>query len=925
MNDATTRPDPPARAPGSGPHLDEVVLTATGLEGEERERYLQEIAAEHPELAAATRACLAAAEDLSDTFLEVPAARRLDVSPKAVRETTPAAALPPGKRYRLGEPLGEGGMGRVVRAFDRQLGRSVALKFLARGNPAILRLFLREAQSQARVQHPNVLEIYDSGELAGEPFIAMRCVAGGTLGEVAPSLSMEQTVRLLVQVAEGLHAAHRHGLLHRDVKPSNVLVHRNPDGELVALVTDFGIATELGDTDALTAGSVAGSPPYIAPERLRGSPAAVNRRSDVYSLGVTMYQVLTGELPFTGENTLDLLLQILHQPLPPPRQKLPHLPVELEAIILRCVARDPDQRYASARAVAADLQRYLDGEVVEAYTASLAYRLTRFVLRNKVLAGMAGVALAALLVASVAVAVFALRAQAARQRAELRQGQAEELIRFMVVDLRNKLDSLGRLDVLDEVGAAAMEYFAAVPEDELSEAELLRRSRMLYQIGEVRIKQGHLDAAVAPMAESLALTRRLAELAPNDGERLFELGQSHFWVGYVHWEQGELAAARGPFMSYLEISRRLVEKDPTNLAWQRELSYAHSNLGSLLEAEGNLEGALEQFHATLAIDEKLVVAEPANADARSELAATHNTIGRVLQDLGRLREAGEHLRADLEIRQTLLAADPEDPHLRDLLGTSYNRLGSHLFLLGKDAEASEHFIAARSIFEDLVAHDPANAPWRLKLVWAHLHLGRVAYARGDLSAAGLAWRSARSLTDDPVARDPSFAWRRTQAITLHHLALLAAARGAPAHGAAMAAVEALEELAASHPTDREVHRWLSQSYLLLGSLEGSPAAARASFEKAEASIAAFAGESHDGRLLAPWAVALRCLGRFDEARSVAATLAAQGYSEPGLAGFCRGEDDGGASHIFHEDVLNSRRFAKVGVGTAQTPGAQRLP
>ncbi len=354
-----------------------------------------------------------------------------------------------------------------------------------------------------------MLEIYDSGELAGQPFIAMRHIAGGTLAEAGPALPLERKVRLLAQVAEGLHAAHREGLLHRDVKPSNVLVDETPDGELTALVTDFGLATELEDAGQMAADAVAGSPQYIAPERLGGAASKVDRRSDVYSLGVTLYRLLTGEVPFPGQNTVEILHHVVHHELPPPRRHLPSLPAELEAIILRCTAREPEQRYASARAVAADLERYLDGEVVEAYAAGLAYRLTRFVLRNKLLAGVATAAAAALAVASVAVAVFALRADAARQRSELRQGQAEELIRFMVVDLRQKLESLGRLDVLGDVGDAATEYFAAVPAAELSEAELLRRSRMLYQIGDVRIRQG-----LRPEQRAVALSTRLEPPRP---------------------------------------------------------------------------------------------------------------------------------------------------------------------------------------------------------------------------------------------------------------------------------------------------------------------------------------------------------------------------------------------------------------------------
>jgi len=888
MRKARVSGDPSPPADPDGLRVGEVVLTAAGLEGTERASYLEEVGATEPDVAASARRRLAAAEGLGDSFLETPAATHLSWAAPDPEAPPPTRALPAAERYELGECLGEGGMGRVVLAFDRQLGRSVALKLLTHPDPAVLRFFLHEARAQARVEHPHVLDIHDSGELGGQPFIAMRYIAGGTLAEVDATLSLEAKVGLLVQVAEGLHAAHRAGLLHRDVKPGNVLVEQTPDGELNALVTDFGLATDLEDVDSLAADAIAGSPQYIAPERLGGSPTAVDRRADVYSLGITMYRLLAGELPFSGENTAAILRQVVHRELPPPRQRLPTLPAELEAIILRCTAHDPDQRYASARAVAADLQRYLDGEVVEAYAAGLAYRMTRFVLRNKLLAGMAAAMVALLLASSVAVAVFALRADAARKRAVVRQGQAEGLIGFMVGDLRKKLESLGRLEVLDDVSEEAEKYFAAVPAQDLSEAELLRRSQMLYQLGDVRIRQGDLAGAAAPLKESLALARRLADLAPDDGERLFALGQSQFWVGYVHWQQGDLAAARPLFESYLATSRRLVELDPTNLKWRRELSYAHSNLGSMHKAEGDLAGALEQFRDTLALDEELAAAEPASLDAQSELAASHNTVGVVLEDLGRWHEAGGDLQAEFDIRTALLAADPTDFRMRDFLGTSHSRLGIHLSLRGRWPAAGEHFARAHKLFTKLVAHDPSNASWRFKLAWSELHLGRVAFARGDLDGADAAWARERRLIDELLTHeDAPQAWRRTRAIGLYHLALLEQARGEPARAHLLDAVKILEGLAAARPTDRDVHRWLSQSDLLLGSLEDAPTAAEAAYQRAAATIAPFTRSGRDGRVLAPWAIALRCLGRTDEARPAMEILNAEGYSPLGLGDLCR--------------------------------------
>ncbi|MCG8460183.1 MAG: tetratricopeptide repeat protein, partial [Holophagales bacterium] len=413
------------------------------------------------------------------------------------------------------------------------------------------------------------------------------------------------------------------------------------------------------------------------------------------------------------------------------------------------------------------------------------------------------------------------------------------------------------------------------------ETEVSRRARMLYQIGETRIRQGDLAGAAAPLGESLELARRLVQLDPDDGERLFELGQACFWAGYVSWEQGDLGAARGPFEEYLEVSRRLVALDPSNLDWRQELSYAHSNLGSLLQAQGDLERALERFLATLAIDRELVAEDP-TSDRRSELAAAHNTVGIVLQELGRLAEAEEHLRADLELRLEGVAEHPGNPRARDFLGASHGQLGVHLFTAGRWPASEEHFRAQRAIFAQLVEHDPDNTTWRYKLALGDLSLATSALARDDLEAASEHGHLACRELDSLLSLDATVhKWRRARAKCLYQRALLQKLRGdGAARNSVLDAIRILEQLAGEQPESRRVHRWLGESLLLLGSLEEDGGAAVAAFERAEATLAPFARGSRAGRLLAAWTTALVCLGRAEEARPGLESLKAQGYVEP---------------------------------------------
>ncbi len=372
--DEVTRPDLEAHRERQ---ISEIVLAAAAREPDERETFLRQFTVTDPDLLAEARRRLRQAAELPSAFLAVPASELLeaaDLAAEPATETVPPIATG-AERYALGECLGRGGMARVYRAFDRQLRRPVALKLLERADPATLRRFLREAQAQARVRHEYVLEVYETGELGGQPFIAMRFVDGPTLMEIRGDTSVEQKVRLMAQVAEGLHAAHREGLIHRDVKPSNILVEATPDGRLKPWVADFGIASGVNEGSSMWTASLAGTPYYLAPERL-DDERPIDRRSDLYSLGVTFYQLLCGDPPFHHASLGEMLRLVREEEAPSLRDRAA-VPAELDAVVMKCLAKDPDHRYPSARAVADDLWRFLDGKPVEAHTATFTYRLAR--------------------------------------------------------------------------------------------------------------------------------------------------------------------------------------------------------------------------------------------------------------------------------------------------------------------------------------------------------------------------------------------------------------------------------------------------------------------------------------------------------------------------------------------------------------------
>ena len=262
-------------------------------------------------------------------------------------------------RYRLDGEIGQGGMAVVYRAQDERLGRPVAIKRMRAqlaADPAFLARFRREAQAVANLSHPNLAAVYDSGEVDGVPYIAMEYVDGDNLkthiAAEAP-FSTEQAVNLMIQVCEGVGAAHRAGLVHRDLKPQNILLTRSGQ----AKVADFGIARSLSASVSSTqTGQVWGTAQYIAPEQASGQP--VRPATDVYSLGIILYELLTGRLPFEGDSALALAMQHLQAEPRPLRQFSPALPVGLEAIVAKAMAKRPDARYPDADALGSALKAY---------------------------------------------------------------------------------------------------------------------------------------------------------------------------------------------------------------------------------------------------------------------------------------------------------------------------------------------------------------------------------------------------------------------------------------------------------------------------------------------------------------------------------------------------------------------------------------
>lgn len=358
----------------------------------------------------------------ANILVSLPSLGDIEAAPMSRRRVPPSLA----SRYEDIRFLGEGGMGTVYRARDPRLGRVVAVKLLKGDNADLWQRFVAEARAQASIQHENVCHIYDAGEFDGEPFIAMQYIDGESLSKLKDKLSLEQSLRIMYQISMAVHEAHRLGIIHRDIKPGNILCEKLPDGALKPYIMDFGLAREVEGKGQTQTGAVIGTPAYMPPEQAKGDVRAMDRRSDVYSLGATLYDVLAGRPPFVSENSWSLLMAVAYEDPPALGKVKSGLPVDLETIVTKAIEREPVRRYDSAKALAEDLQRYLDGDPILARRSSLGYVIWKKAKKNKWLAALAVTLLAsAVVLAGVWVRARRQAAEQARLAQQLGEGVKE--------------------------------------------------------------------------------------------------------------------------------------------------------------------------------------------------------------------------------------------------------------------------------------------------------------------------------------------------------------------------------------------------------------------------------------------------------------------------------------------------------------------
>ena len=417
--------------------------------------------------------------------------------------------------YQIDGVLGRGGMGVVYRARQEHPKREVALKMLL---PAILESddmrvrFLTEVQALASLNHEGILPLYQFGEHEARPFFTTLLATGGSLAQRLKdgrgSANARAAAEMLVLLADAIQYAHDHGVLHRDLKPSNILF----DAADRPLVADFGLARVAGADGAISHAVIMGTPNYLAPEVVASGACAATSATDVYGLGAVFYELLSGRPPFESTSVPDLLRSISEKEpapaVPAEGSARPTPPRDLQIICHKCLAKEPAKRYASASALADDLRRWLRGEPILARPASPTERLVSWARRNPAMAALY-VLLTAVLVAAITAQTLALK-KSRRLESEARAARldAEEQIGFALGDYADRVEAMGRYELLNDSFANIRRYYERLPQTQMDEAAKLTKAKFLVREAAARQAQGNLSGAEASLHEALKLLPR---------------------------------------------------------------------------------------------------------------------------------------------------------------------------------------------------------------------------------------------------------------------------------------------------------------------------------------------------------------------------------------------------------------------------------
>jgi serine/threonine protein kinase len=655
----------------------------------------------------------------------------------ATAETLVGDSLPPSGalpsryfgNYELLDELGRGGMGVVYRARQRNADRLVALKVIRLDQLQSLSRdtqttavdrFRTEAQAAARLNHDNIVTVFEVGEHQGQQFYSMRYVEGQSLAELVRQKPLEcrRAAEILEPVSRAVHDAHSHGILHRDLKPHNILIDAASGRPLVA---DFGLAKLTQGREELThAGEVMGTPAYMSPEQACDS-ANVTASSDTYSLGATLYCVLTGRPPFQAATAIETLRQVCDADPAPPRQLNPQIDLDLETICLKCLEKSPTRRYETAAALADDLGRYLRGEPIVARPVGPAERAWRWCKRNPLEAVLAAIAVSLLVLASVVSTIAYVTTKSAL-------ADSEQSLREAVNAVNDMLTTVSENDLLKAPGMQPVRL------------ELLQKARTWY--------------------------KQFLERRADDPQLRSEVALANFRVGRIHELLGLSDDALPAFQSAQRIQTELWEAAPDDPAANRSLGDTMNALGNLLKGKKRLDEAAEAYRRAIELRQHLTKLDSINPDYVRMLANSYMNLGVVEMVRGldqKETEAAEYYfqkaRAAIgqaqSLRRELLDRpdDDEEDKLktkRDLALGHYNLAVYPLSLLGSE-EGRRQINEAIGYFEQVSNETLSDFTNEQRLIQSYRLAAEHAKEAQDFEQASL-WHDKALNRAEPLAQ-----------------------------------------------------------------------------------------------------------------------------------------------------------------------------
>jgi serine/threonine protein kinase/tetratricopeptide (TPR) repeat protein len=785
----------------------------------------EELLKTHPDLAGPLQAYLYSLDQLHDAAAGFGQA--------AIAGGTSVESASPANEKRLGDfrilrEVGRGGMGVVYEAQQISLGRRVALKvlpFAAVLDSKQVARFKNEAQAAAQLHHPNIVAVYAVGVERGVHYYAMQFIDGqpldraiaemrraagilpdpaangssssdsssGAYADSAPTAAGQSTchsylaarsqdrseyfctvMRMGIQAAEALQAAHEYGIVHRDVKPSNLILAG--DGNL--WVTDFGLARCQSEASLTRTGDVVGTTRYMSPEQARGQTALVDHRTDIYSLGATLYELLVLQAAFPGDDSPALLRQIDQEEPQRLRRLQPKIPVDLETVIQKAMAKRREERYATAQEFADDLRRVLEGKPTIAKPPTLPDRVAKWARRHRrIVAAVVAVGTCAVLGMAVSTLLIArekVKADLSFQRAERNFREAREAVdRFGTRLAETLADVPGAAQVRRELLEDTLRYYrdfaVQARHDPSLRADLAttyskigtlngelgssdgaieahrNALRLSEQLAAEHPRQSDYRARVAVCRSNLALALRTAgrtdeasrvcreaielqqQIAaePSSGDRyLSDLGLSYNNLGLLQSDTGQAAKSELAFREAIRLQEHLLASQPEQPDHLRNLAVSLNNLSKLYVVDDPARAA-ELYERALGYQTRAAQARPGELRYQSDVALTYNNLG-VVQSRGKqYAEAAASYGKAIEIRRGLVRKAPSQTSYQSDLAVSYNNLGLAQTRLGRESDAELSFLKALELLEVLVGQSPGDVVLQSSLGGIYNNLARV--------------------------------------------------------------------------------------------------------------------------------------------------------------------------------------------------------